>query len=173
MRSTIAFVLFAASFVLAFSSTTQAQEIIDPVEVTESDVIPVDTNEIQQVYDLVRSEETRGYLTRRVYDSGGVQIVFRYEGRRYTMYASHVSDFDFLSIWYRPDGTSDDDSKETWSDHGLDGIVDDGGRGEPEGDLPPEVRQIMRREQDVGLEYLPHWQEMYTQAIGDALAQLH
>ncbi len=99
------------------------------------------------------------------------QIVFRRERARYTIYNASETSFPslepWLSFWERLEGTTAEEAVITYTDHGVDGIVDSGvGHSMWRhfvNDRPPEI----------GLEHWPFWQESYRAAVDATVAQFN
>ncbi len=98
----------------------------------------------------------------------GNQIVFVHKGMRYTFWDSgertQADDPNsaWLSVWVRKDGTSSQETMDTFSDHGFDGVVDFGIDGAKKKAFDSGADGISTKE---GLEYQGFWQERYDSAI--------
>lgn len=112
-------------------------------------------------------------MSRKVYeDHGGVQVVFRRNGLRYTFYCPANKESNFLSVWVRKENTSGQDSLLTFSDDDLNGSVDFGIGGPKNG--TDDEKKYFRIEDghNHGAYHKPYWQSLYNMAIKDALTVL-
>lgn len=98
----------------------------------------------------------------------GNQIVFVHKGMRYTFWDSgertkaDEPNSAWLSVWVRKDGTSGQETMDTFSDHGFDGVVDFGIDGPKKKIFRSGVDGSSAKE---GFEHQAFWQERYDAAI--------
>lgn len=131
-----------------------------------------DPKDVAKVVELMYLKSTTGIIDKEVYDDGGIQIVFITDNLRYTLYHSGDEQVNFLSVWVRPNGTSNRDVLQTFTDDDLDGQINFG-ICEVKGTLS--VRKcygLKTREEACGNEYRDYWQQIYDKAITDALNAL-
>lgn len=87
-------------------------------------------------------------------------MTFVHQHKRYTF---HVGE-GLLAVWVRKDGTHSREALDTFSDYGLDGIVDSGTHGRDDDKHFSSDDDVL-----VGPNQRPYWQERYDQAIEAAL----
>lgn len=128
--------------------------------------------DVAQVVAFMSAQEVyQKALEVKRYDDGGVRIVLVSRGQRYTFYYSGTNDPDpFLSIWVRPNGTYSTRKLDTCTDHGLDGHVEFGIRGNASSDATTKL--FNTRDRKVGEEFREYWQDIYNRAIVVALRRL-
>jgi len=135
----------------------------------------VDLDKGAAIIRFMESGVTRPLLMRKVYEGGGIQIVFVHEAQRYTLYWSGL-DHELLSFRIRPDGTHDDTLLITFSDENQDGYVDfgidcevenldEGRRLFESGCYGPDFHRA-------GDPFALHWQEEYRNAVDAAIDAL-
>lgn len=100
----------------------------------------------------------------------GYQAVFVCNGKRYTLYNSgeRISAEDpqsaWLAFWVREDGTTGQQTLDTFSDNGFDGTADFGIDGPREREFIPDGTY------DTGDEHQPYWQQRLDAAVEELLA---
>lgn len=139
------------------------------------EVKAADPAEVAKVVNLVKTAKS-GFLTRDEHEEGSYQLVFVRKGLRYTVFVSSEA-HRFMTIWVRPDGTSESNVLEGMTDYQFDGEIDSGNIGEIElGD------DIVRKRFESGVsdsgneamgeQFKEYWQGKYDKAIVDALKML-
>ncbi len=138
------------------------------------DAEAADPKDVQKVVELIHNKETKGLVFWKPIDEG-VEVVFIQGGKRYTMYHSGFGSINLLSVWVRPDGTSDDKILLTFTDDDLDGKIDFGINGK---DGDEEIRQYFKSkkmyspDKEEGTRFKEFWQAQYDAAIKAALKRL-
>lgn len=153
---------------------------------------PEDVQRIAQA--MMHKEDARRLLSWTEYEGavGEVQIVLVQNKTRYTIfYSGHTyqhsgksipADQQWISIWVRPDGTSDRKDGDAFTDADLDGEVDDGVLGlYPTTSGADDARKVfdngamkIRLNADdpipqIGMQHQRYWQSRYDAAIRDIL----
>lgn len=95
----------------------------------------------------------------------GRQVVLDAKGKRYTAITwndkeGDARSADILAVWERPKGTSGKSQLATYSDVGLDGVVDDGSMGDPKG---TNFKSFNERQRAKALQ--AEFQERYDKAL--------
>ncbi|OGE77925.1 MAG: hypothetical protein A2751_02675 [Candidatus Doudnabacteria bacterium RIFCSPHIGHO2_01_FULL_46_14] len=119
-------------------------------------------SESRKIADFIHdSANAKKFLSREV-DRNAIQVVFVFEGKRYTVNAGNGH--SVLSYWVRPSGTvsSDRVSLSIFYDTDVDGVVDFGTKGVTEDHL-------FNRNSNRGIEHIPYWQEQYRSAVVQTL----
>lgn len=119
-------------------------------------------------------------LKRPDVESNGLTVVFVEKGRRYSLYyvppTTHTwgQSSGLLSVWVIPDDLAkrSADLEPTFSDDGLDGVVDFGVEGPTT--WQEDWRKLFDSEKFApkaakGIQYAPYWQAKYDEAIADAI----
>lgn len=133
--------------------------------------------DVRKVIELMYERPVNGAILSRTFQDGDAQVVFVSKGLRYTIYYTGPRDprLQFLSFWVRPNGTAKKKDVRTFTDHGLDGVVDFGLNGK-NGD--ERARQLFESGYDSahhkrsGEQFAAHWQKQYDLAIAAALRTL-
>lgn len=132
--------------------------------------------DVQKVIRLVQSGNSKGILLRKKNkESHSTQIVFVFQGKRYTIAYFPKNDSNELSTqalayWIRQDGTTSQVGVITFTDEdrmGLDGVVDFGVG--PHVDENTFIALPNGPGKVTGIQFRPLWQKKYDQAIDDTL----
>lgn len=132
-------------------------------------VSATEPSDVEAVVELMYT--SKSVITRKVYEDGSLQVVFRKGGLRYTFYYHPDEKDSFLSVWVRPNGTHGQKTMETFSDSTLNGRVDFGIKGGDNDEryyVSGEELLLERK----GSQYEKYWQKQYDKAIKDALLRL-
>jgi len=136
------------------------------------EVKAADPADVAKVVELVKTAKA-GFLSRKEHKEGSYQLVFVRKGLRYTVFVSNGAQ-KFMTIWVRPDGTSESNLLEGMTDYQLDGEIDSGSIGEME--LGDDVVRKMYESgvpdggnKAIGEQFREYWQGQYDKAIVDAL----
>ena len=166
-------ILVAVLFTL---SSIPAIAVVDGSGALSTAPETVNRNDLERVTNCMMWRTCQGTLLARDYYGGDFdrQIVFVEQGQRYTLLLNWGD--NTLSIWVRPEGTTDQASVSTFTDMGVDGDIDFGVTGSVR--LTDDQRKHFYNTESppgcdsLGLEFQKHWNECYTAAIAAAVRHL-
>lgn len=136
--------------------------------------VTVDRADLNCVIACMQTRSCRNTLLVKDYYGGdfGRQIVFTERGQRYTFLLNWGD--NSLSIWVRPEGTTDQASVSTFTDMGMDGNADCGFAGSAqESRAQRKFFSKMAPSYDSrGIEFQDYWNDQYAAAINAAVRKL-
>jgi len=131
--------------------------------------------DVTRVVSCIKSLTCKNVILTKGNFGNGKQIVFTDSHRRYTMYWSgEDGPQGFLSVWVRPEGTGGQLALITFTDRGLDGLVDFGVQG-PASWSDSRRKHFHKNDEaspNIGFEFRQFWQMQLDEAIAAARRQL-
>lgn len=131
------------------------------------------SEDVQELAAMVIDDSVPALLRQTYYlpsgELNGYQAVFVCNGKRYTLYNSgeRIREDDpqsaWLSFWVREDGTYGQETLDTFSDNGFDGIVNFGIDGPREREFIPDGTNATDDE------HQPYWQQRLDDAVSALL----